>query len=39
MYNEEPTRIMTNKTTHIIEKLELNKITTIRRDLAKIYPA
>jgi hypothetical protein len=38
MYNEEPTRIMTNRTTNIIEKLELNKITTIRRDLAKIYP-
>ncbi len=37
MFNEEPSRIMTNKTTHVIEKLELSKIMTIRKDLAKIY--
>jgi hypothetical protein len=39
MYNEEPTRIMTNRTTHVIEKLEFSKIMMIRRDLAKMYSA
>ena len=37
MYNEEPTRIMTNRTTHIIEKLELDKIMSIKRGLAKSF--
>ncbi len=37
MYNAERSRIITNKTTHVIEKLEISKIMTIRKDLAKIY--